>query len=106
VLSDINGIANQIPELKVQRTCPNKMLSDDLNTKFFITSITIMGIYLFYKLSTLPISSSRVNSCTATSPPRTCDIMNGVAHRNFIQRSHRDSDGGVEPIVRYSGKQD
>jgi hypothetical protein len=60
VLSDINGIANQIPELKVQRTpARTQMLSDDLNTKFFITSITIMGIYLFYKLSTPPSSSSR-----------------------------------------------
>jgi hypothetical protein len=106
VLSDINGIANQIPELKVQRTCPNKMLSDDLNTKFFITSITIMGIYLFYKLSTLPISSSRVKQLHRNQSAQNLRYMNGIAHRNFIQRSHRDSDGGVEPIVRYSGKQD
>lgn len=56
VLSDINGIANQIPELKrFDAPLPEpKMLNDDLNTKFFITSITVMGIYLFYKLSTLP----------------------------------------------------
>jgi hypothetical protein len=97
VLSDINGIANQIPELKVQRTLPEpKMLSDDLNTKFFITSITIMGITSSTNCRRSPISSSlkQLHRNQSAQNLRYYE-RHHVAHRNFIQRSHRDSDGGV-----------
>lgn len=53
VLTDINGIANQIPEFKKSTAHPvdTKILNDDLNTKFFIVSITVLGLYVFYKMS-------------------------------------------------------
>ncbi len=53
-LTDINGIANQIPEFKLNNNTfsPNtKMLSDDINTRFFVGSITVLGLFMFYKLS-------------------------------------------------------
>ncbi len=51
-LTDINGIANQIPEFTKPVIPPPSLLNDDLNTKFFVTSITILGLYMFYSMST------------------------------------------------------
>lgn len=53
-LTDITGIANQFSEFKINKTTPptnTKMLSDDLNTRFFVASITVLGLFMFYKLS-------------------------------------------------------
>ena len=51
-LTDIHGIANQIPEFgKPAARTPKNGLDDDLNTKFFVISVTALGLLLFYNMS-------------------------------------------------------